>query len=418
MSSSVLLFTLLTSFAVVFGHPHTHLEFRATPQVYGHCLNSNEIALTFDDGPFQYLRSISDQFTAAGAKATFFFNGNNWDCIYNPDRISDIQYAYAAGHMLASHSWSHPDLSTLSRTEIHDSLYRMEEAFSRIVGIKPAFLRPPYGNYNEDVRSVAAARGQSLALWDWDTGDADGNTTAQSKALLDDIANAKVKNANVLSHEVKENTATELVPYALDLFKRKGYKLVTIAQCLGVEPYNAIGVRQQPSSTWTCNGAPAPGAACGGSIPCQTGTPVFSSAPSTPSNPPSDGARLIKPKASSSTCLTAPTNANGGAVVVSPCNGSASQSWKQIGQVFVVYGNMCLDVTKGSTANGTKMQIWSCNPVSPNANKLFTVTSSKQIQWVGQGKCLDLTDGSLKSGNKIQTWSCVNGNNNQAWNIV
>ncbi|KAJ7437169.1 hypothetical protein FB451DRAFT_1416983 [Mycena latifolia] len=130
--------TLLTASAV-WGRPN--LEHRATPQVYAACINANDIALTFDDGPYIYLRSISDQFTAAGAKATFFMNGNNWDCIYDADRILDIQ----------------------------DAMFRMEEVFSRILGIKPAFMRPPYGSYNSNIQSIAAARGQSLALWDWDT---------------------------------------------------------------------------------------------------------------------------------------------------------------------------------------------------------------------------------------------------------
>lgn len=159
--------------------------------------------LTHCIGPYIYLRSIVDQFNAAGAKATFFMNGNNWDCIYDADRISDVKYAYAAGHMIGSHTWSHADLPTLSTPQIKDAMYRMEEAFSRILGIRPAFMRPPYGDYNANIQSIAAARGQSLALWDWDTGDADGNTTAQSEALYQDVVKAKVKNALILNHETE-----------------------------------------------------------------------------------------------------------------------------------------------------------------------------------------------------------------------
>jgi hypothetical protein len=209
-------------------------EHRAIPQVYDACINANDIALTFVcahscipdlrpfsrrmmvffrdfqlflperySGPYIYLRSISDQFSAAGAKATFFMNGNNWDCIYDADRISDVKYAYAAGHMIGSHTWSHADLTALSTAQIQDAMFRMEEAFSRIIGIRPAFMRPPYGDFNSNIQSIAAARGQSLALWDWDTGDADGNTTAQSEALYNDVANAKVQNALILEHETE-----------------------------------------------------------------------------------------------------------------------------------------------------------------------------------------------------------------------
>ncbi|KAJ7732679.1 hypothetical protein B0H16DRAFT_174414 [Mycena metata] len=221
MSIPLILTSLLTTSAVL-AFPNV----RRAPQVYDACINANDIALTFDDGPYIYLRSISDQFTAAGAKATFYMNGNNWDCIYNADRISDVKYAYAAGHMIGSHTWSHADLTTLSTAQIQDGMFRMEEAFSRILGIKPAFMRPPFGSYNDNIQSIAAARGQSLALWDWDTGDADGNTTAQSEALYNDVISAKVKNALILEHETEETTANTLVPFAIKLFQGKGYNVI------------------------------------------------------------------------------------------------------------------------------------------------------------------------------------------------
>jgi peptidoglycan/xylan/chitin deacetylase (PgdA/CDA1 family) len=172
-------------------------------------------------------------------------NGNNFDCIYNADRISDVKYAYAAGHMIGSHTWSHADLTTLSTAQIQDGMFRMEEAFSRIIGIRPAFMRPPFGEYNSNVQSIAAARGQSVALWDWDTGDADGNTTAQSEAVYNDVANAKVQNALILEHETEgenfqlcilrqfpepisrpETTANTLVSFAIKLFQSKGYNVI------------------------------------------------------------------------------------------------------------------------------------------------------------------------------------------------
>ncbi|KAJ6631854.1 hypothetical protein B0H10DRAFT_777 [Mycena sp. CBHHK59/15] len=399
MSIHLVLSTLLTASAV-WGRPN--LEYRATPQVYDACIKANDIALTFDDGPYIYLRSISDQFTAAGAKATFFMNGNNWDCIYNADRIADVKYAYAAGHMIGSHTWSHADLTSLSTSQIQDAMFRMEEAFSRILGIKPAFMRPPYGDYNSNIQSIAAARGQSLALWDWDTGDADGNTTAESEAVYNDVANAKVKNALILEHETEETTATTLVPYALSLFKSKSYNLVTMAECLGVDPYQAIGVPQQQSSSWTCDGTPDPGAACGGSIPCETGTPVFSSTTTAPSGPTATPTpnQYIHPSANSAKCLTAASNADSAAVEIEDCvsAGSTSQSWTISGSTLQIFGNKCLDVTGGATADGTKMQIWTCT--GGDANQQWTLSGST-IQWSGHSSCLDLTDGRVTNANVV-----------------
>jgi len=269
----------------------------------------NDIALTFDDGPYIYLRSISDQFTAAGAKATFFMNGNNWGCIYAADRIESVKHAYAAGHMVGSHTWSHADLRTLSTDQIKDEMFRMEEAFSRILGIKPAFMRPPSGYYNDNVKNIALGRGQNLALWDRDTGDADGNTTSQSEAVYNAVANGKSKNAVILEHETEASTAATLVPYALTLFKSRGYNLVTLAECLGVDPYQAIGVPQKQSSSWTCNHTPSPGKGCGGSIACETGTPAFFTS---------------SESANSAECLAAVSNVDGASADTENCVAAGS----------------------------------------------------------------------------------------------
>ncbi|KAJ7268979.1 hypothetical protein C8J57DRAFT_329217, partial [Mycena rebaudengoi] len=368
------LFTLLTASAA-WGRPN--LEHRATPQVYDACINANDIALTFDDGPYIYLRSISDHFTAAGAKATFFMNGNNWDCIYNADRISDVKYAYAAGHMIGSHTWSHADLTTLSTAQIQDSMFRMEEAFSRIIGIRPAFMRPPYGDYNSNIQSIAAARGQSLALWDWDTGDADGNTTAQSEAVYNDVANAKVQNALILEHETEETTANTLVPFAIKLFQSKGYSLVTMAQCLGVDPYQAVGVPQQQSSSWTCNGTPDPGQACGGSIACETGTPVLSS--TTPSGPTS----------TSTTTSSGPTPSGGGGG-----GGGCTQTYT------VVSGDTCSAIE--SRTGVSDAQLHALNPA---------INSGCTNLQVGQTLCLigGAGSGGGGGGGCTQTYTVVSG---------
>jgi peptidoglycan/xylan/chitin deacetylase (PgdA/CDA1 family) len=199
-------------------------------------------------GPYDYLRQISDAFTNAGAKASFFFNGNNWDCIYNSKRVNDIKYAYAAGHMIASHTWSHPHLTQLKQqAQVQDEMYRMEEALSKILGVLPAFMRPPYGEFNNNIEQIAAQRGQTLALWDWDTGDADGNSTAASEKLYRQIVNEHANNAVVLEHEtirmsfhppswlrppndsftifIVESTANTLVPYAINLFQSNGYNV-------------------------------------------------------------------------------------------------------------------------------------------------------------------------------------------------
>ncbi|KAH9483589.1 putative peptidoglycan-N-acetylglucosamine deacetylase [Psilocybe cubensis] len=57
---------------------------------------------------------IVNALDAAGAKGTFFVNGNNWGCIYDQANVDRVKYAYNHGHQLASHTWAHKDLNTLT----------------------------------------------------------------------------------------------------------------------------------------------------------------------------------------------------------------------------------------------------------------------------------------------------------------
>jgi hypothetical protein len=83
-----------------------------------------------------------------------------------------------------------------------------------------------------------------------------------------------------------------------------------------------------------------------------------------------------------------------------------AQSWTRAGSNWQIYSDKCLDVTGGSTANGNKMQIWTCGSGDPNQE--FT-TSGNTIQWSGKGECLDLTNGVLTDGNVVRSFLSVFG---------
>jgi hypothetical protein len=43
------------------------------------------------------------------------------------------------------------------------------------------------------------------------------------------------------------------------------------------------------------------------------------------------------------------------------CNGTAAQAWTKSGSTLVNSGSgKCLDVTGNTSANGTRLQIWTC----------------------------------------------------------
>ncbi|TFK71516.1 glycoside hydrolase/deacetylase [Pluteus cervinus] len=164
-----------------------------------------------------------------------------------------IKYAYNHGHQIASHTWSHLDLTNLTWDQIHDEMWRVEQALERIVGAYPAFMRPPYGNYNDQVLKASYIRGQKVVIWDLDSEDSLGASVQTSLGLYDSVISQRPKNILPLNHEPLETTAHQVLPSVIQKLKAAGYRLVTLAECLGMEPYQGVnGAPGTPDSSWHC----------------------------------------------------------------------------------------------------------------------------------------------------------------------
>ncbi|KAF8607827.1 carbohydrate esterase family 4 protein [Ceratobasidium sp. AG-I] len=223
------------------------LETRALAQVITKCTKAKTVALTFDDGPYINNKKLVDLLNANGAKGTFFFNGNNYGCIYDSANAARVKYAYDKGHQIASHTWSHAHLKTLSGSALTSEFSKTDTAIKKITGAVPAFMRPPYGEYDDEVRTVAASRGQKVVIWDFDSGDSAGKSAAYKSLIA-----KKPNNILTLNHETYATTVNDVIPDAIKQLKAAGYKLVTVAECLGQSPYKSTGSPAARDSTWKC----------------------------------------------------------------------------------------------------------------------------------------------------------------------
>jgi glucosylceramidase len=104
-------------------------------------------------------------------------------------------------------------------------------------------------------------------------------------------------------------------------------------------------------------------------------------------------------------------SANGTPVQLYTCNGSTAQRWTVGGDGTIRALGKCLDVTSASTANGAKLQLWDCNG---SGAQRWTATASRDIVNAAADKCLDVTDNSSADGARLQIWSCT-GAANQKW---
>ncbi|KAL4255782.1 hypothetical protein AB1N83_013660 [Pleurotus pulmonarius] len=131
-------------------------------------------------------------------------------------------------------------------------MWRVEQALQRICGVQPAFMRPPFGNYNNLVREAASVRGQSLATWDFDSGDSLGVSAQASKNRYNTVAGQRPRTILALNHETVASTAQQVIPYAIQRLHAAGYRLVTVAECLGRQPYQWVGKPKTKDSSWKC----------------------------------------------------------------------------------------------------------------------------------------------------------------------
>ncbi|KAJ3541372.1 hypothetical protein NMY22_g3910 [Coprinellus aureogranulatus] len=207
---------------------------RQAGQVITQCTVPGTVAMTFDDGPYEYTKEIVDLLKSYDATATFFFNGNNYDCVYDYASSQRVKYVYKNGMHVASHTWSHGDLASM------DSRHR----------VTPAFMRPPYGSYNSYVLDAAYMRGQAVVMWDFDSEDSMGATPEESIRSYEQKIGEHPSTMLLLNHETYGTTARQVLPAILPQLKEAGYRIVDVATCLGLPQYQEV-TTPSPRDLWT-----------------------------------------------------------------------------------------------------------------------------------------------------------------------
>jgi peptidoglycan/xylan/chitin deacetylase (PgdA/CDA1 family) len=200
--------------------------------------SSNLVALTFDmGGRLEPAVQIMEFLVANQVRATIFPTGASLE---NPNSsLGREAFAILVAHPelfdVGSHSYSHPDFTTLSAAEIADELARTEAAIAGLGGPSPRpFFRPPFGAVGEAVLEAAGDAGYAYTvMWDVDTIDwrpeSDGGPTAA------EIAAKVLENAQggsiVLMHLGGYNTLAAL-PEIVRGLRDRGFELATVAEVL------------------------------------------------------------------------------------------------------------------------------------------------------------------------------------------
>lgn len=155
----------------------------------------SRVALTYDDCP-KSVASFKDTVNYATKHDIGLVLFPTGQCIgqFKKKKFDLVKYARERGHWVANHSYSHPDLTKLSKKKVIDQIDGT--AVSN-------YGRPPYGAINSTVKKAYAAvknydrNGMRIWLWGVDTNDWKGKSRTQVVTYV--VGNARA-GSTVLMH--------------------------------------------------------------------------------------------------------------------------------------------------------------------------------------------------------------------------
>ncbi|KAG4096539.1 glycoside hydrolase/deacetylase [Neocallimastix lanati (nom. inval.)] len=230
-------------------------------KIYRNCLKPGQFVLTFDDGPNPETTPIAlDVLKKYNIKGTFFINAHNWSDLENdPTAIETVKKTYAAGHDIGSHTYNHKDLfEAIEEGSMKENVDDMTDKIEEIIGVKPAYFRPPCGNgaYNESdphkremsemIQEYLGERGYNIIMWGTDTmdwqykEDVDSVIATMNEQLADPSVSPKTHSFITLMHDVYPSTVNIVLPTVIEYVQSVGYEFVPLSECIGVSPYQSI----------------------------------------------------------------------------------------------------------------------------------------------------------------------------------
>ncbi|MBS4196804.1 polysaccharide deacetylase family protein [Lederbergia citri] len=199
--------------------------------VYLNGPNKKRVALTFDDGPDDIITpAIINILNDYKVKGNFFFLGTNVKL-----HTDVVRKAYESGHLVLSHSLNHIELSKLGKGEVEKEIVSAGEEIQSVIGKKPAIIRPPYGETNEQVVSVSEEQGYSIVLWSIDTLDW---SQRESTNIVDNVVKNLRNGDIILMHSDSDKTETEkALPLMIEALEKMDFEIVNLEDLLNIKAY-------------------------------------------------------------------------------------------------------------------------------------------------------------------------------------
>ena len=177
----------------------------------------NQIALTFDDGPHSvYTLKLLEGLRQRGIQASFFLLGENVE-----GKEALVKQMYEDGHLIGNHGYTHVMMNRESIKTANEQIEKNNSQLESITGIRPQYLRPPYGSWNDELESNTD---MTLVLWNLDPLDWKiQNTRKIVRHIIKNVEPGDI----ILLHDVFP-TSVEAALEVIDTLLGQGYTFVTV----------------------------------------------------------------------------------------------------------------------------------------------------------------------------------------------
>lgn len=191
---------------------------------------SKKIALTFDDVPDpRFTPAVLDVLAKYHVQATFFIVGKRAQKY--PALVSRMM---RDGHVIGNHSYDHPLFTKISLSQFQNQIRTTDATIENIVGYKPKFIRPPYGDITEEQLKWAKKQGYKVINWNVDSLDWKGLSKEEvKKNILTSVGHGSIILQHAGGGVGSDLTGTiQALPEVIQNLRKKGYTFVTIPELL------------------------------------------------------------------------------------------------------------------------------------------------------------------------------------------
>ena len=157
----------------VVNHPAIVGASATTRQLPIYCVQRDQkmLSISFDAAwGNEDTQELIDILAQYNVKATFFVVGE-WVDKY-PESVKAL---HDAGHEVMNHSNDHAHMTQLSKEEIVADVEACNDKIEAVTGVRPTLIRPPYGEYDDNVITAIRSMGMEPIQWD-----VDGSQTGSS----------------------------------------------------------------------------------------------------------------------------------------------------------------------------------------------------------------------------------------------